>query len=604
MKTWGAVLLALLILLPLQIVSAEDGYLESVRLTVTAPIGGEKPAEITENDLKITYRADGEQHSLSTEEIKIEKVRWEENASGTAVTGTFVAGRNYTLTVEFSLFSEEELPVTAQSKAVLNENQTASISCSEDHIYRIEGEFTAAQADITPQVSLQHSGDLQKVYDGASITLTCKIDNERTGVDYRYDWYRDEERIDHNQPTLEVRNVTDSGSYTCMVVATEGSLKEMTTSAELVVKISPRPLTLVIDDAEKNIGDPDPAFTYTLVGECYDEDALTGKLTRAEGEYVGEYPLLIGTLAFPDELAYNYTMLVINGTLTIREAGDVAYTPVDQIADLSRLYGKNSSRIKIRVSKNSIPSGGIFTLSAASLADTDAITEKTGRELLKAFSMSIVASDSSTVDLLPGAHLRIQIPLTEEEEALADRIRAVQYDAATGRITEYPCTVEEIAECRYVTFDTDELLPCALVLAKANEPILGDGTDGPGGRSAGPWLWLLVSIPAILAVGAIVFTVIWNQKKNSPVKKSPAAAKTAEKPLADPYAASLLREKEKKAAKTRDTAEKLNALSPDPLAAEKELAEGVGEEEAAESAPAAGKKKKHVVSFDDLDDEE
>lgn len=84
-------------------------------------------------------------------------------------------------------------------------------------------------------------------------------------------------------------------------------------------KIAPKPVTVTPDTAvtSKTYGRDDPAFTFTANGLVKDE-ALTGNLTRKEGEDAGEYAFDATAL---DEANPNYTVTVAEGAkFTIRKA--------------------------------------------------------------------------------------------------------------------------------------------------------------------------------------------------------------------------------------------------------------------------------------------
>lgn len=80
-----------------------------------------------------------------------------------------------------------------------------------------------------------------------------------------------------------------------------------------VLTITPRPIVVTIDDAEKQVGDADPAsFTYT-VDDLVFGDSLAGEPERTGTEARGTHPITAGTL----DAGANYTMTVTPGTFTI-----------------------------------------------------------------------------------------------------------------------------------------------------------------------------------------------------------------------------------------------------------------------------------------------
>ncbi len=105
---------------------------------------------------------------------------------------------------------------------------------------------------------------------------------------------------------------TDAGTATVYYEVSQANHTAFTGSAKVV--ISQKTLTVTADAKSKVVGEKDPALTYSVTG-LVGSDALTGALTRAEGEDVGEYAITQGTLAASD----NYTITFVAGTLTIKE---------------------------------------------------------------------------------------------------------------------------------------------------------------------------------------------------------------------------------------------------------------------------------------------
>jgi hypothetical protein len=68
--------------------------------------------------------------------------------------------------------------------------------------------------------------------------------------------------------------------------------------------IEPAELTITADDKSKIYGEQDPELTYTESG-LLGEDTIAGALTREEGEDVGEYDILQGSV----NAGFNYTIL-------------------------------------------------------------------------------------------------------------------------------------------------------------------------------------------------------------------------------------------------------------------------------------------------------
>lgn len=91
--------------------------------------------------------------------------------------------------------------------------------------------------------------------------------------------------------------------------------------------IHPAPMTITIDDVEKNIGTDDPDFTATVEGEI-EGQPLNYTLTRESGEELGEYPI---TAHYVENK--NYIVNIVEGKLSIIEA--IVNQPDDEEPPLS-----------------------------------------------------------------------------------------------------------------------------------------------------------------------------------------------------------------------------------------------------------------------------
>ena len=69
-------------------------------------------------------------------------------------------------------------------------------------------------------------------------------------------------------------------------------------------------VTVTAEAKSKKIGAADPELTYTYTGSLVGDDKFTGKLERQAGEEVGQYDILIGTLAINDNYDITYNKAV------------------------------------------------------------------------------------------------------------------------------------------------------------------------------------------------------------------------------------------------------------------------------------------------------
>jgi hypothetical protein len=128
----------------------------------------------------------------------------------------------------------------------------------------------------------------------------------------------------------------ESGRNVGAHAITQGSLSAggnyVLTYAGADLTITARPITVTADAQSKVYGDADPDLSYTISsGElAYDDDVLSGSLTRATGERVGTYAIRQGTLSAGD----NYALTFVSADLTI---GQAALTVTAD--DATKVYG-------------------------------------------------------------------------------------------------------------------------------------------------------------------------------------------------------------------------------------------------------------------------
>jgi hypothetical protein len=101
-----------------------------------------------------------------------------------------------------------------------------------------------------------------------------------------------------------------------------------------ILTITPASLTFNVDSTSRVYGDPNPAFTGSILGiKNSDNITATYSTPATPTSSVGTYPI-IGTLVDPTQKLRNYTVTINNGTLTITPA-PLTVTA----ANASRLYG-------------------------------------------------------------------------------------------------------------------------------------------------------------------------------------------------------------------------------------------------------------------------
>ncbi len=94
------------------------------------------------------------------------------------------------------------------------------------------------------------------------------------------------------------------------------------TLAEANFEVTPKPITVTPDTKTKVYGEADPSLSYTFAPSLLGTDAITGALSRMEGENVGSYDITIGTLT----AGVNYEIAVadVNFTITPKSISVIA----------------------------------------------------------------------------------------------------------------------------------------------------------------------------------------------------------------------------------------------------------------------------------------
>ena len=126
-----------------------------------------------------------------------------------------------------------------------------------------------------------------------------------------------------------VSECKDAGTYTVIVSDVEGD--NYFVSGTTTFTINPAALTITPNDSQsKHYGDPDPVLTYANDG-LMEGDELTGALSRAEGESVGNYEIIQGTI--DNSSNPNYVITFTTGktfTITAKSLGS-GTTPAENI---------------------------------------------------------------------------------------------------------------------------------------------------------------------------------------------------------------------------------------------------------------------------------
>ncbi|HVY18605.1 MAG TPA: MBG domain-containing protein, partial [Bauldia sp.] len=149
---------------------------------------------------------------------------------------------------------------------------------------------------------------ISKQYDGtastdASVTATGAIDGDVVSVVVGSATYNDK-NVGGNKPiafTGIVVSATNAGGDVY-------GYQQLETSAYALGTITPAYLTITPSSGlTKVYGDADPTIGYSVGGTVFAGDSVTGSLTRASGESVGPYSILLGSVSAGSNYALNLT---------------------------------------------------------------------------------------------------------------------------------------------------------------------------------------------------------------------------------------------------------------------------------------------------------
>jgi hypothetical protein len=117
-------------------------------------------------------------------------------------------------------------------------------------------------------------------------------------------------------PTLE--NV---GTYT-VAVAYSGDSTYPALTSNIILKVTPRPVTITADNKTRPINTANPPLTGTVVNTIPGQSiTATYSTTATIASPAGSYPIIPAYLMGPGVQASNYTIIEVNGTLTVTSSG-------------------------------------------------------------------------------------------------------------------------------------------------------------------------------------------------------------------------------------------------------------------------------------------
>ncbi|MBQ1438839.1 MAG: InlB B-repeat-containing protein, partial [Solobacterium sp.] len=146
------------------------------------------------------------------------------------------------------------------------------------------------------------SKTISVVYDGNPHTVTAEAKKEGSTIYYKYDggdW------------TTTAPSRTDVGETEFAIRAENPNYEPIEKDGYKLI-VTPKEVTVTVDNKTKVVGGADPALTATVTG-LIGEDTITYTLARAAGETAGTYAITATGAADQG----NYTVKFVAGTLTI-----------------------------------------------------------------------------------------------------------------------------------------------------------------------------------------------------------------------------------------------------------------------------------------------
>ena len=209
-----------------------------------------------------------------------------------------------------------EYSVTVSGLKLLYEGQEVS---ADKYIFNyIPGTVTITPKEITidpNDPSFQYAID-SKVYDGNTTVTGAELSIVIGGETVALNW------TDGQFNSKDVVSVTDATFSGLSCGNDNYILSTDTVTVGAAGKITAKDITVTADTRTKVYGSADPKLTYQVDG-LIGNDSLSGELTRATGEDVGDYAILQGTLANS-----NYNINFTGAVLSII-AKEIVIDPTD-----------------------------------------------------------------------------------------------------------------------------------------------------------------------------------------------------------------------------------------------------------------------------------
>ena len=196
------------------------------------------------------------------------------------------------------------VPTTANSQYNANSKPTVSAGTTTIKVRAIAAGKSDSRV-ITQKIAYNPNLTFaSSTYDGTAQVPEVIVDQTTISSD--------EYNISYKQDETVVTECKNAGTYTVTITDKVGG--EYIVYGSGTFTINKKTLTITAEAKSKTYGDADPALTYTQDG-LVEGDAITGALSRAEGETVGTYAINQGDLS----AGGNYNISFTGANLTITQ---------------------------------------------------------------------------------------------------------------------------------------------------------------------------------------------------------------------------------------------------------------------------------------------
>lgn len=427
--------------------------------------------------------------------------------------------------------------------------------------------------------------NISKVYDGVAETLTAVIGEIPETATLAYQWYKDGVIIEGaTSKDYLVKNVLDSGVYTCVVTVTDGTFSEEKTSNAVTVEITKRsvnlndytwkPESFVYDGTEKAVYLVDAegnklimsginytgnvatnAGTYTAVvaldvnnfeisgmasefewvinKAVYDMSGIRfeGKTVIENGEAHSIY--ITGTLPEGVVAVYSGNSYVAPGTytITVKFEGNPNYEAIPDMTATLRILKivkehAYDDRVNIK-SEAGIPENYVLqfkdvTTQYIYVSADEIFGENNVGYVLAAYDIYFTV-DASTQSVNDNFEVKLLIP---ENLRASEKTLKVVHIADNGKVED----MNAVREGDYFVFDTTHFSVYAIV-AVDTAPVEPKDVDLT-------WLWVLLAIIAVAAIAVVIILLIKKRRggDSDGTDNAPAPAPIAEPETEEPAA--------------------------------------------------------------------